>query len=117
VKEGQTYGEMLKSVRIVPTADAEAVRMSTAAKSDAEFIEIVEGCILSHMNTKLTLVKALAANRRMSEHAADAFIRKYTGHNPEFHRWDFDRGSKGVQLFRLLPRPVATVPTDPADVF
>jgi archaellum biogenesis ATPase FlaH len=117
VQDGQTYSDMLRSVRIVPLADAAEVRRETEVQSDAEFIDTVEGSILAGFNTKTELVKALSGNRRMSNHAADAFIKKYTGEDPAVHRWDFDRGGRGAQFFKVLPRPSVLRPPDPTDDF
>ena len=76
-----------------------------AQRPDAEVIEAVAACIREGVNTKMLLMKEVASRAGISGRAAGRMIERYSGDDPQRHRWRFVRGERGAQLYELLPIP------------
>lgn len=101
-EKGISYSELLRSIR--PVEDAELVTLQQAAElqSDAELISVVTSCIRDGISTKMKLVVAVAGQSSISKKAANRLIEKYTGTDPDRHKWTYTVGDRGAQVFRLL---------------
>lgn len=104
---GISYEELLASVRMVDPADAESLQQQAQTMSDADVIAIAETSITDGINTKMSLADDVRELASISKRAAVQLIDRYTGDDPEKHRWQYSVAARGAKVYALLPRPVA----------
>ncbi len=105
---GITYTERLTSVREVDPLQLDVFKRVVVEQSDAEIIEAVSMCIGEGTNLKMALVKASAGRAKVSTRAAIQVIERYTGDDPELHRWTYSVQARGGKAYTLLPKPERT---------
>ncbi len=113
-KSGASYNEILLSVTPVDVDLLEPIKLAEQLRSDAEVITAVTSCINDGIHTKMKLVDAVSERAGISKKSALNFIEKYTGDDPVLHRWKFEVGKRGAQIFVLLDQQ-ATVALDLPD--
>ena len=79
-----------------------AVKKAEALKSDAEVIAAVIACIRDGVNTKMRLVEATAERAGTSKRNALKVLEKYTGDDPDKHRWTYHVANRGAKFFKLI---------------
>ncbi len=99
-----TYLERLLSVQPVETDKLESLKIAEEIKSDSEVIDAVSACIIEGINSKMEMAKATAERAKTSRRAVLKVIEKYTGDNPEQHRWSVSKGAHGKHTYTLLNR-------------
>lgn len=97
-----SYTEMLLSVHEVDDSQLLALKQAEEIRSDAEVISAVVACISDGVNTKMKLADAAAKRSGSSKRSVLQLIDKYTGNDPEQHRWFFVRGERGKQTYTVL---------------
>jgi hypothetical protein len=110
-----SYAEGLASVRLVDQDDLAGIKRVEAQRSDAELIAAVVACIIEGTSGKMALRNAVAEKAEISRRAAAKVIERYTGEDPEHHRWHYVRKARGAMTYELLakvqmPEVVATPP-------
>jgi hypothetical protein len=101
-QKGISYSDLLLSIR--PVEDTELVNLQQAAdlQSDAEVISAVTRCIREGTNTKTQLAVDTAKLSNISKRAALKIIEKYTGSDPDMHKWDYEVHDRGAKKYRVL---------------
>jgi hypothetical protein len=102
IAEGLSYREILDSVESVDDTELAALQQSEVIKSDAKLIDAVIACIQDGINTKLKLTEAVAERSDISRRAANKILEKYSGSDPDRHRWNFQVRERGAKEYCLL---------------
>jgi KaiC/GvpD/RAD55 family RecA-like ATPase len=102
IEDGLSYGELLLSVKKVDDTQLVAVKKAEELKSDAEVITAVITCIRDGVNTKMRLVEATAERAGTSKRNALKVLEKYTGDDPDKHRWTYQVANRGAKIFKLI---------------
>jgi hypothetical protein len=110
---GISYSELLHSIRTVEAGDLIPLHHAEELRSDAEAIDVISQCILEGANTKMELASEAARRSGLSRRATIELIEKYTGTDPAAHRWTYEVGDRGRQVFSLLDP--STPPDSPED--
>ncbi len=103
---GISYEERLASVRPMDRIEFEGFKWMADQKTDAEIISVATACINTGTVKKMELAKAIADRASIPERAAIRLLEKYTGPDPDHHRWTFSIRARGAKLYELLPEPV-----------
>ena len=112
IAEGRSYREMLDSVEPVDDIEASSLQHAAEIESDAQTLDAITECIREGIITKMRLAITAAKRSSVSKRTALRLIEKYTGSNPEIHRWTYTVGDRGAKNYRLLDSIPAG--TDPA---
>lgn len=114
---GISYNELLLSVREIAADDMDVLKREQSLVTDATVIAAIEACIREGTNTKMLLAESVAERASISKRQAIRIIEKYTGTDPDLHRWHFVVKDRGAKVFVLLEQPTVQVPalTDSAD--
>ena len=112
IAEGLSYREMLDSVAPVDDIEASSLQQSAERESDVHTLDAIAECIREGIDTKMRLAITAAKRSGVSKRTALKIIEKYTGTNPDMHRWMYAVGKPGAKKFRLLNS--ITTGTDPA---
>jgi hypothetical protein len=112
IAEGRSYREMLDSVEPVDDIEASSLQHAAEIESDAQTLDAITECIREGIITKMRLAITAAKRSSVSKRIALRLIEKYTGSNPEIHRWTYTVGDRGAKKYRLLDSIPAG--TDPA---
>ncbi len=107
ITEGLSYRELFDSVDPVEDADLVTLKQAEEVRSDAEAIDIVTQCIRAGINTRMKLAETVAERSGISKRAALRLIDKYSGNDPDRHRWNFQVHERGAKKYCLL-KPNAT---------
>jgi len=102
---GISYEELLASVQPVGESQLAPLKRAAAMKSDAEVIDAIEACVREGIISKMKLRDAVAERTGVSLRIAVQTIEKYTGDDPEVHRWKFSVHDRGAKVFVLLDCP------------
>ena len=102
VEDGSSYGDILLSVEKVGENKIKSIKQREELKTDAELIGIVVDTINEGINTKMEILTAVAKKSGVSKGKIKIVIEKYTGLDPEIHKWSFTTGNHGAQVFSLL---------------
>ncbi|UCE64308.1 MAG: hypothetical protein JSU59_03975, partial [Nitrospirota bacterium] len=100
--DGLSYLELLETVERIDSTEVSNLKQSVAKKADAELVEIVSSHIQQGIVTKLALRDAVSDQAGISRRAAGEVIEKYTGTDPQIHRWNFQVKEHGRKVFQLL---------------
>ena len=79
-----------------------SLKQAVEFESDAKVIDAVAQCIREGIDTKMKLGVAASERSGISKRSALRIIEKYTGSDPEKHRWDFKVQERGAKKYRLL---------------
>lgn len=113
LERGISYSELLITVRQVDLEQLEPLKKAAALVADGVVIKAIEASIKSGINTKMKLAEAVAKAASISQRNALQMIEKYTGTDPEKHRWFFEVRERGAKVYVLLGDPIKP-PDDPA---
>ncbi len=102
---GITYAERLSSVREVDPASLDSFKRVEARKADEDVIAIIAACIGEGFNTKMILRGEVAKRAGVSGREALKLVERYTGGDPDQHRWRFTVRERGAKVFELLSLP------------
>ena len=100
-------------MRQVDLEQLEPLKKAAALVADGVVIKAIEASIKSGINTKMKLAEAVAKAASISQRNALQMIEKYTGTDPEKHRWFFEVRERGAKVYVLLGDPIKP-PDDPA---
>jgi primase-like protein/bifunctional DNA primase/polymerase-like protein/AAA domain-containing protein len=108
------YIDILESV--IPVDDAKAVALRDAAARlddiDTPVIEAIADYIKRGVIGKGNIAQKVVTKTGCSGRRAQQVLDKYTGTNPEEHKWHPVTGPRGVKRFEMLPEPPATLDLD-----
>jgi len=103
--EDISYSELFESVHMEEgSAETEDTQVSPIDR-EPELVKVVCSCIIEGITSKTSLVDALRQRSGISKHKAKQFIDRYTGDDPEQHKWNYRVGERGKQTFFLLEQP------------
>jgi len=109
IAEGLAYREMLNSVEPVDDIEASSLQQVAEVESDSHIIDAIAQCIREKIDTKMRLAITAAKRSGVSKRTALRIIEKFTGSDPEKHRWNYEVGERGAKIYRLLnPIPADT---------
>ena len=97
-----TYAERLATVEEADPDELERFQRITDEKSDAEIIAAIETSIRAGTVQKMELVKAVKRAVGVSNRTALRVLDKYTGTDPERHRWTYSVHARGAKHYSLL---------------
>ena len=101
-EDDSSYLDILLSIAKVDENELDAIKRSEALKTDAELIDAVIATINDGIISKMKLAEAAAKRAGMGKGKMNKLIDKYTGENPDLHRWKYSVGSHGVKAFTLI---------------
>jgi hypothetical protein len=102
ITEGMFYRELFDSVEPVDDTELVTLKQSVELKSDAEVIDAITQCICEGINTRMKLAAAVAKRSGVSKRAALQLLDKYSGSDPDKHRWNFQVRERGAKQYCLL---------------
>lgn len=97
-----SYAGLLASVQEVDPATMDGLQRQVAIRSDAVIIAAIEAVILEGITTKMELARAVGAREGLGRQSVVGIIDKYTGKDPDAHKWDFSVGERGRKVFSML---------------
>lgn len=101
-ESGISYYELLASVQPFDRTRLQVLQEADEVRSDAVLVAVVQECIRNGVNMKMRLADAVAQRARVSKRNALRVLEKYTGDDPNRHRWQFAVGARGAKIFVLL---------------
>lgn len=102
-----SYAQLLASVAPVGPAQVIPLRAAIEAEADSTVIAAVLSCLADGIDTKMQLAGAASQRVGVSRRKAMAVIEKYTGNDPQHHRWRYVVKARGAQVFQALePEPI-----------
>lgn len=102
-QQGLSYNEILLSVSKVRDDELAPILRSIEIHSDAPIIAALKATILEGIDSKMKLLKEVAARTGSSGHCVGDVLEKYAGNDPQLHYWQFSKGARGKQTYSLLP--------------
>lgn len=105
IAEEQAYLDLLDSVASVGEAQADSLRKAVQQQGDPEhaLIDAIAAAITDGVTSKTKIVERAASGTGQSERQAARVLEKHTGSDCTLHRWKFERGPRGVQIYELHP--------------
>lgn len=112
--EDEGYMSLLESVTPVDDAKAVALRDVAARLDDIDtpVIEAIAEYIKRGVMGKGSIAQKVVAKTGCTGRHAQRVLDKYTGTNPEEHKWHPVTGPRGVKRFAMLPEPADTLDLD-----
>jgi hypothetical protein len=104
-----SYAQLLASVAPANPEQVAPLKVAIEAAADSTVIAAVLACLADGIDTKMQLAGAVSQRVGVSRRKAMAVIEKYTGNDPQHHRWRFVVKARGAQVFQALE----TEPTAP----
>jgi hypothetical protein len=102
ITEGLSYREMFDTVAPIDDTELVTLKQSGELRSDTEVIDAITQCIREGIDSKMRLAVAAAKRSGISKRAVLRLIDKYTGSDPNRHRWNFQVRERGTKTYRLL---------------
>ena len=102
-----SYDELVLSVQEVDVNQLVPIKQASEVQSDSPVIAALEVCISEGINTKMKMIDAVSKRTAVSNRNVLKVIEKYTGDDPQQHRWQYAVGARGAQTFALLNLPSA----------
>jgi len=112
VERDISYNELLLSVEEVDDKHLIQEKQKTEILSDADVISAIEYCIKGGVNTKMKLAETAAERALASKRQTLKVIDKYTGKDPNIHRWSYEVRERGAKVYKLL-KPLSVSLPDP----
>ncbi|WP_295207198.1 AAA family ATPase [uncultured Brevundimonas sp.] len=108
-EHGLTYAEKLASVRPVYPEELESSLLVAEMLDDEKVIERIRGLICGGMASsgQDKLVRAVADDGDISRSQARRVLDRYTGTDPDKHRWSVQKGDRGKRTYSVLRKPQA----------
>jgi hypothetical protein len=100
-----SYAERLASVRAIDAKDLDKYAEVDARLADDKLITVTAECIQAGFIQKMQLVREVAKRTGVSRRSAMQVLERYTGSDPDKHRWDYSVRDRGAKVFWLLDRP------------
>lgn len=102
-KSGVSYPEKLASVLPIDPDDLDDYATESDEVSDPPVMNaIVRRLQAGSTDGKMALAKAVAKECGVSHRAAIEVLERYTGDKPFTHLWNFQKGPRGVRVYRLI---------------
>ena len=95
-----SYMERLASVRRLDPDDEDYAVEPPA--EDEDVIHWIEGCIDHGVVKKMDIARTAAVPAQVSRRTVLRVLEKYTGDDPQLHRWNFTVRERGAMVYRLL---------------
>ncbi len=106
-----TYAALLASVQPVDPLQLAPIRAALEAAPDAAVIDTILACLTEGINTKMLLAESAAERAGVSKRQAVMELEKYTGNDPQSHRWCYVVKARGAKVFQALDKePMAPMP-------
>ena len=105
IQHGQSYLDLLNSVRLVEDGEATQLAKAADAASDAKVVGTIKSTIRDYGGTKESIVHSVAKECKVGRHAVREIMDRYTGSTLGEHHWDYVVADRGRQDFHLLPEP------------
>jgi hypothetical protein len=102
IAEGLHYLALLESVECLEDEAAAAVREAAQVRNDAPLIEVVRSSIEAGENLRMALLAKMRQVTSCPRSRAEQVLDRYTGDNPDKHRWNFRVGAKGAKEYYLI---------------
>ncbi len=102
IADDLTYEELLASVHLVDQSQMGSVREAAETQSDTDMINFVMECIGEGIVMKMQLRDAVSTRSGASKRATIAVIDKYSGEDPDKHRWNFTVHEHGRKVYQVL---------------
>lgn len=102
IEEGQSFATLLGSVGKVGDKELTDLYRQSEVRSDMPIIAAIERAIGNGVTSKMRLAKEVGTSERMGRNRVVAMIERYTGDDPELHRWTFGVGGHGMRKYVLL---------------
>lgn len=99
---GTSYEGKLASLRSVDLADLDDYAPEPTASDPVVMEALVELIKAGSLVGKMALAKAAAKDCGVSHRAAIDVLERHTGDTPHEHLWNFDKGDRGVRIYRLI---------------
>lgn len=100
---GISYQEKLASVRPVDPDDLSDYTVENEDVSDPLVMDAIVRLIKAgSVCGQMALAKAAAKECGVSHRAAIDVLNRYAGNTPNEHLWNFDKGPRGVRIYRLI---------------
>lgn len=109
--DGDTYEDMLDSVRPIMESEAATAKLEAEAKDDDNYIQVVEARIREGGAMKKDLIRALQQNTILSKNKAIELIDKYSRPDSIKRLWGYSTVERGGHVFFIMERDEAA--TDP----
>ena len=101
-----SYAQLLASVAPANPEQVAPLKAAIDAAADSTVIAAVLECLGDGIDTKMQLAGAVSQRVGVSRRKAMAVIEKYTGNDPQQHRWRYVVKARGAQVFQALePEP------------
>jgi len=100
-----SYEERLVSVRLVDDNEYAGVAARARQVSDAEAIEAITAAIADGFIKKMELASEAARRSGLSKRAVIRKLERYTGSDPQQHKWTFKVKDRGAKVFALIAEP------------
>jgi len=100
------YDQLLLSVQEVNPSDLATIKQREQVQDDDVVIAAVLASIQEGVTTKMKLVDAVGKRAGISKCQALEVIERYTGTDPQWHRWKFSVGARGANNFEVLDASV-----------
>jgi hypothetical protein len=111
VEPSLPYAARVESVHLVDSSELAAVSAQAQAEKDKYLIEVIEACMAESPKGKMELTKEVAVQTRVGRNTIAQIIDRYSGDDPEVHRWTFDTYGHGKRGYRLIGQQEDTEPS------
>jgi hypothetical protein len=102
IEDGISYEQLLASVKCVDTAQLSQTKHTMETQSDTPVIEVIKTCISEDIVLKMQLKKEANKRSGVSMEKVLKILEKYTGTDPERHRWFYTTQKHGRKVYQLL---------------
>lgn len=101
-KEGQTYRQLLESIRVVNLQELDDIEHAQHQRDDQRLIDAIIESIQAGTTLKMSIVDRVTKATRSSRRQALDVLDRYCGADQARHLWDFTVGERGGKSFHLL---------------
>jgi hypothetical protein len=101
-KQGLDYSALLESVQVIDEEALTRRKLLEEQNEDAVIVEEITRCIRTGVTSKMQIKINAAQASGLSERHVLKMIDKYSGSDPQRHKWVFKVGERGRKDFQLL---------------
>lgn len=102
VEDNLNYSELLASIERIPEHDIDQFRKAPEDKTESLIIRAIIDSIDTGHDTKMRIRDFAASISGASKRQVLAVLEKYTGSEPNSHKWNFTRGERGKLTYSVL---------------
>lgn len=102
IEENLSYEELLASVKRVDETDILLIKQAEENKPEAEVVNHVMECIKAGINARMRLRDVVNERAGVSKRRVLNILDKYTGKDPDLHRWFYTTQKHGRKVYQLL---------------